>query len=203
MRQHFYVYEQEILCRIAVLLGGRCAELIMYNDVSTGASDDIEKVSSLITNYTNSWGMNKEIGPLTQIARGYATDKVIEQADKAVDPAIKQVMSKGKSLLTGASAATGGAGAPRATKCSVRTGDHAHDLLLLAHPPAVHPVADTIRRPPVHPCFRPSPAVEFVVELRKGVDLGAKLAINTRLLSVLARDNVNPCRARGSPANRA
>ncbi len=48
---------------------------------------------------------NKEIGPLTQIARGYATDKVIEQADKAVDPAIKQVMSKGKSLLTGASAA--------------------------------------------------------------------------------------------------
>ena len=62
--------EQEILCRIAVLLGGRCAELIIYNDVSTGASDDIEKVSSLITNYTNSWGMNKEIGPLNPDAMG-------------------------------------------------------------------------------------------------------------------------------------
>ena len=62
--------EQEILCRIAVLLGGRCAELIMYNNVSTGASDDIEKVSSLITNYTNSWGMNKEIGPLNPDAMG-------------------------------------------------------------------------------------------------------------------------------------
>ena len=62
--------EQEILCRIAVLLGGRCAELIIYNNVSTGASDDIEKISSLITNYTNSWGMNKEIGPLNPDAMG-------------------------------------------------------------------------------------------------------------------------------------
>ena len=62
--------EQEILCRIAVLLGGRCAELIIYNNVSTGASDDIEKVSFLITKYTNSWGMNKEIGPLNPEAMG-------------------------------------------------------------------------------------------------------------------------------------
>jgi len=56
--------EQEILCRISVLLGGRSAEKIIYGNVSTGASDDIEKVSTLITNYTNSWGMNETIGPL-------------------------------------------------------------------------------------------------------------------------------------------
>jgi cell division protease FtsH len=45
-------------------LGGRSAEKIIYGNVSTGASDDIEKVSTLITNYTNSWGMNETIGPL-------------------------------------------------------------------------------------------------------------------------------------------
>ena len=72
--------EQEILCRIAVLLGGRCAELIMYNDVSTGASDDIEKVSSLITNYTNSWGMNKKIGPLNPDSMGALGKQLTSEA---------------------------------------------------------------------------------------------------------------------------
>tara|TARA_B100000780_G_C21126983_1_gene457761 strand:+ start:3034 stop:4563 length:1530 start_codon:yes stop_codon:yes gene_type:complete len=56
--------EGAILSKIAVLLGGRCAEKIIYNDISTGASDDIEKASSLIYNYTCTWGMNKKIGPL-------------------------------------------------------------------------------------------------------------------------------------------
>ena len=56
--------EDEILCRISVLLGGRCAEKIMYNNVSTGASDDIEKISKLIHDYTMRWGMNKVIGPI-------------------------------------------------------------------------------------------------------------------------------------------
>jgi len=56
--------ENTILSRIAILLGGRTAEKIIYNNVSTGAADDIEKASSLIYNYTCSWGMNKNIGPL-------------------------------------------------------------------------------------------------------------------------------------------
>ena len=72
--------EPEILCRIAVLLGGRCAELIMYNNVSTGASDDIEKVSSLITNYTNSWGMNKKIGPLNPDSMGALGKQLTSEA---------------------------------------------------------------------------------------------------------------------------
>ena len=62
--------KEEILCRISVLLGGRSAEKIIYGNVSTGASDDIEKVSTLITNYTNCWGMNDTIGPLNPDVMG-------------------------------------------------------------------------------------------------------------------------------------
>ena len=39
-------------------------------EISTGASDDIEKVSTLITKYTNSWGMNETIGPLNPDVMG-------------------------------------------------------------------------------------------------------------------------------------
>jgi len=62
--------EEDILCRISVLLGGRCAEKIMYNNVSTGAGDDIEKISVLIHNYTMRWGMNKSLGPLNPTVMG-------------------------------------------------------------------------------------------------------------------------------------
>merc|ERR1711871_861318 len=53
-----------IIAQIAVLLGGRVAEKILYDDLSTGASDDIEKISKLIINYNTIWGMNSELGPL-------------------------------------------------------------------------------------------------------------------------------------------
>ena len=56
--------ENNILSKIAVLLGGRVAEKIIYNNISSGAADDIEKVSELIHNYTCRWGMNKELGPI-------------------------------------------------------------------------------------------------------------------------------------------
>jgi ATP-dependent metalloprotease FtsH len=56
--------ERYILSKIAVLLGGRVAEKIIYSNISSGAADDIEKVSELIYNYTCVWGMNDNIGPL-------------------------------------------------------------------------------------------------------------------------------------------
>ena len=58
------LYTQEyILSQISVLLGGRVAEKIFFNNYSTGAGDDIEKVTNLIQNYYNIWGMS-ELGPI-------------------------------------------------------------------------------------------------------------------------------------------
>jgi len=50
----------EILSKIAVLLAGRCAEIIIYDQVSSGASDDIEKISDLVRKYFTHWGMDNE-----------------------------------------------------------------------------------------------------------------------------------------------
>jgi ATP-dependent Zn protease len=56
--------ENYILSHICVLLGGRCAEKIFYDELSSGAHDDIEKVTNLITHYYKDWGMSSEYGPL-------------------------------------------------------------------------------------------------------------------------------------------
>jgi len=56
--------ENAILAMICVLLGGRGGEKLIYNNVSTGAADDIEKISNLIHKYICTWGMHKDVGPI-------------------------------------------------------------------------------------------------------------------------------------------
>ena len=88
--------KDEILSKIAVLLGGRCGEKIIYNNVSTGASDDIEKISMLIKNYTISWGMNKTLGPVNPEAMGIigenlSTD-IMDNCKEIIDNIEKQTI---------------------------------------------------------------------------------------------------------------
>lgn len=67
-----------ILAQISVLLGGRMAEKLIYGDVSTGAADDIEKISNFIRLYNTSWGMSKEIGPLNPQYMGVIGENMAE-----------------------------------------------------------------------------------------------------------------------------
>lgn len=46
------------------LLGGRVAEEIRYKDVTTGASNDLERVSNLARAMVTQWGMSKKLGPI-------------------------------------------------------------------------------------------------------------------------------------------
>ncbi|MFO0795782.1 MAG: ATP-dependent zinc metalloprotease FtsH [Candidatus Brocadiaceae bacterium] len=57
--------ESEILDMLCVLLGGRAAEELILNEISTGAQNDLEKVSQLARNYVCRFGMSKKIGPQT------------------------------------------------------------------------------------------------------------------------------------------
>jgi cell division protease FtsH len=50
--------------RLAIMLGGRTAEKIMLDSVSSGADDDIKQASSLARAMVGRWGMSEEIGPM-------------------------------------------------------------------------------------------------------------------------------------------
>jgi cell division protease FtsH len=61
-----YLYtKEELLDRIAVLLGGRMAEALVLQDISTGAQDDLYKASTLARRMVTAFGMSKELGPYT------------------------------------------------------------------------------------------------------------------------------------------
>ncbi len=60
----FLMMEDEIRGQIATLLGGRAAESIVFGKVSTGASDDIQKATSLAEKAITLYGMSDTLGPI-------------------------------------------------------------------------------------------------------------------------------------------
>lgn len=54
-----------LLGRIAVMLGGRAAEKIVFQDVTSGAADDLKKVTQLVRRMVCQWGMSDKVGPVT------------------------------------------------------------------------------------------------------------------------------------------
>ena len=51
--------------RLAILFGGRVAEIIVLNQTTTGAGDDIERASKLARKMICEWGMNENLGPVS------------------------------------------------------------------------------------------------------------------------------------------
>ncbi len=62
--RHHYKRE-DLLSRIAVLLGGRVAEKLVFHDVSSGAMDDLKKASQLARRMVSQMGMSERLGPVT------------------------------------------------------------------------------------------------------------------------------------------
>ena len=61
----FYATKNEMKENIVVLLGGRVAEELTLDDISTGASNDLERVSATARNMVTKYGMSSKLGPMT------------------------------------------------------------------------------------------------------------------------------------------
>lgn len=57
-----HMTRQKLLDTLAMMLGGRTAEEIMLDDITTGASNDIERATKLARKMVAEWGMTSEIG---------------------------------------------------------------------------------------------------------------------------------------------
>jgi cell division protease FtsH len=54
-----------LMNRLAVTLGGRAAERLVFNDISSGAQSDLKGVTDLAEKMVCQWGMSDKIGPMT------------------------------------------------------------------------------------------------------------------------------------------
>ncbi|MBE7548610.1 ATP-dependent zinc metalloprotease FtsH [Candidatus Kuenenia stuttgartiensis] len=66
--RHYYP-KQYLVNKLTVALAGRCAEKLIFNDVSTGAQNDLKEATALAEKMVAQWGMSDKIGPLS-LGRG-------------------------------------------------------------------------------------------------------------------------------------
>jgi cell division protease FtsH len=60
-----FKFKDQLQSELAVAFGGRVAEEIVFNRISTGAANDIKQATDLAQQMIRSWGMSDELGPLS------------------------------------------------------------------------------------------------------------------------------------------
>jgi len=66
--RHYYP-KTYLMNRLSVALAGRVAEKVVFNDISSGAQNDLKEATSLAEKMVSQWGMSDKIGPLN-LGRG-------------------------------------------------------------------------------------------------------------------------------------
>ncbi|KXK31450.1 MAG: ATP-dependent metalloprotease [Candidatus Brocadia sinica] len=61
----YLLTRSELMDRLAVLLGGRVAEEITFNEISTGAQNDLERATDIAMSMVREYGMSEKLGPMT------------------------------------------------------------------------------------------------------------------------------------------
>jgi cell division protease FtsH len=83
MQDKFLVSRQELIDELAMLLGGRVAEEIVFGDMTTGAQNDLDRATKIARQMVTEYGMSDRLGPLTL---GQKQDQVFLGRDFASHP---------------------------------------------------------------------------------------------------------------------
>ncbi len=99
--------------KLVSLLGGRCAEEIIFNELTTGAGNDIQRATDIVTKMVCHWGMSRKIGPMKvgkeneQVFLGkeltqsdYHSEKTAEIIDQEIRDIIHEAHEKAMAILT-------------------------------------------------------------------------------------------------------
>ena len=107
-----YASRNEMLGELVSLLGGRVAEAVVLDDISTGASNDIERATAIARNMVTHYGMSDKIGPISYTsgdkevflgrdygsARNYS-EKVAADIDDEIKDIITTAYSKCEAII--------------------------------------------------------------------------------------------------------
>ena len=97
-----HITKGKLIDMITMMLGGRAAEEIVIHDISTGASNDIQRASTIARKMVTEWGMSKAVGNMylggdkeVFLGRDYGTThSYSEQLGGVIDDEIKTILDK-------------------------------------------------------------------------------------------------------------
>ena len=89
--------------RLAILMGGRAAEMLIFNKMTTGAGNDIEQATQIARKMVTEWGMSDLLGPMTFGKKNEEISKIIRNAQRVSETILNDnedlLHSMAKSLL--------------------------------------------------------------------------------------------------------
>ena len=94
---------------ISILFGGRIAEKIIFDEITTGAGNDLERATELARKMVCEWGMSDELGPLTYgkkeeqifLGREIAQHRDFsEETARQIDMAVKEIIIEASNKVT-------------------------------------------------------------------------------------------------------
>jgi len=98
--QHSYSREY-LLNRIKILLGGRTAEELVFNQYTTGASNDLQQATQIATRMVCEWGMSEVLGPRAYVSEnmGFLESEAVrrstsEETAKNIDREINKIIEQ-------------------------------------------------------------------------------------------------------------
>ena len=107
----YLMTRSELLDRLAVLLGGRVAEEIVFEEISTGAHNDLQRATDIATSMVKEFGMSETLGyvtfekekksfflPFLGPSREYS-EETAKKIDEEIKKIIDQTYQKAKELL--------------------------------------------------------------------------------------------------------
>lgn len=98
-----HMMKNKLLATITMMLGGRTAEKLFLYDISTGASNDIERATSIARSMVTEWGMSEKLGLVhfgsdgneVFIGRDYAKrNEYSETTAAAIDEEVKKILDE-------------------------------------------------------------------------------------------------------------
>jgi cell division protease FtsH len=115
IEDRFLMTKEELENKMAVLLGGRAAELIVFNHLSTGAADDLRRVTDIARSMVTRYGMSEKLGgvayerdpgnflagadrPFPTRERDYA-DETAAAVDEEVRAIVDRVFERAQGIL--------------------------------------------------------------------------------------------------------
>lgn len=108
--EKYLMSKDELIARIVTLLGGRAAEEIVFESITTGASNDMEKATQIAREMITQYGMSDKFGLmsletvenqyLSGSARLNCSDVTAAEVDEEVKKLLKQCYEKAKTLLS-------------------------------------------------------------------------------------------------------
>jgi cell division protease FtsH len=100
--ERYLMSEPELRDRIAVLLGGRSAEELVFNFATTGAQDDLQKATEIARRMVMEFGMSASVGPINIADQGgrflspvfRRSEDVSEETEVAIDREVKAILTQ-------------------------------------------------------------------------------------------------------------